>query len=133
VLARGSVVERPDPFLSPVHPVIEDLPCSLYFGPRSPTFYARPRQVRPQAGNRHRKREAQALNSELPAGLRVDRPMWRGWVLRCGCRAGRASWSGAPPSAYPCVPYDTDRAPSKRCRARTPSGQRMQTATDHWR
>ena len=27
VLARGSVVERPDPFLSPVHPVIEDLPC----------------------------------------------------------------------------------------------------------
>lgn len=26
VLARGSVVERTDPFLSPVHPVIEDLP-----------------------------------------------------------------------------------------------------------
>ena len=28
VLARGSVVERPDPFLSPIHPMIEDLPCS---------------------------------------------------------------------------------------------------------
>jgi hypothetical protein len=40
VLARGSVVERPDPFLSPVHPVIEDLPCSLYFAPRSPMLYA---------------------------------------------------------------------------------------------
>ena len=26
VLARGRVVEHPDPFLSPVHPVIEDLP-----------------------------------------------------------------------------------------------------------
>lgn len=38
VLARGSVVERPDPFLSPVHPVIENLPCSLYFPPRSPMF-----------------------------------------------------------------------------------------------
>jgi len=29
------VVERPDPFLSPVHPVIEDLPCSLYFAQAS--------------------------------------------------------------------------------------------------
>ena len=26
VLARGKIAERPDPFLSPVHPVIEDLP-----------------------------------------------------------------------------------------------------------
>lgn len=48
VLARGSVVERPDPFLSPVHPVIEDLPCSLYFAPRSSILYARPRQLRPR-------------------------------------------------------------------------------------
>jgi len=32
VMARGMVVERPDPFLSPVHPAIEDLPLAAGFG-----------------------------------------------------------------------------------------------------
>lgn len=65
VLARGSVAERPDPFLSPVHLVIEDLPRSLFFAPRSPVFYARPRQVRPQAGSRQPPSEPRSSGTEL--------------------------------------------------------------------
>lgn len=32
----------------------------------------------------------------------------------------------------PCVPYDANRATAKRHRARTATGQCVQTAADHW-
>lgn len=57
VLARGRVVERTDPFLSPVHPVIEDLPwaCGLRGCPhssRATSLFQRPASLRPRRRSR---------------------------------------------------------------------------------